>query len=217
MSVLIIIHFFTICDIFKAYIDFFLRFNQFNTMKIGIGITGASGAIYSKVLLDKLSVLKAQITEIGIVVTENGKENWKIEYPEVVLKDYPFDFYEPKNFHAPFASGSANYDIFIICPTSMGTLGKIANGIADNLITRAADVMLKERKKLILVPRETPYNSIHLRNMLTITEAGGIICPASPSFYSKPQDFETLVSTVIDRILIIAGFEISSFQWGQKG
>jgi 4-hydroxy-3-polyprenylbenzoate decarboxylase len=97
----------------------------------------------------------------------------------------------------------------------MGTMARIASGISNDLPTRAADVMLKERRKLILVIRDTPYNLIHINNMKTITEAGGIICPASPSFYSKPQNFEELASTVIDRVLSLCGFEFKKYEWGE--
>jgi 4-hydroxy-3-polyprenylbenzoate decarboxylase len=97
----------------------------------------------------------------------------------------------------------------------MGTLGRIANGISDDLITRAADVVLKERRKLICVARETPYNLVHIRNMETITLAGGIICPATPSFYSKPQTIEEVASTVVDRVIDLAGLNFSSYRWGQ--
>ena len=96
----------------------------------------------------------------------------------------------------------------------MGLLGRIANGISDDLTSRAADVALKERRRLILVPRETPYNLIHLSNMKAITEAGGVICPASPSFYSKPQNFEELAATVVDRVIGLAGLEVDTYRWG---
>src|SRR5690606_18283489 len=98
----------------------------------------------------------------------------------------------------------------------MGTIGRIANGISNDLVSRAADVILKERKKLILVARESPYNLIHLKNMKLITEAGGIICPASPSFYSLPKSFEELAATVTDRTLQLAGFSFDSYQWGEQ-
>ena len=100
-------------------------------------------------------------------------------------------------------------------PCSMGTLGRIAGGISDDLITRAADVMLKERRQLILVPREMPYHLIHIRNMETITLAGGIICPATPSFYSQPTTIEALVNTVVDRVLDLANLSINTYRWGQ--
>jgi 4-hydroxy-3-polyprenylbenzoate decarboxylase len=112
------------------------------------------------------------------------------------------------------ASGSAGYDVMIICPCTMGTLGRIAAGVSNDLMTRAADVILKEREKLILVTREMPYSLIHLNNMKLLTEAGAIICPASPSFYSKPQTMDEVVMTVVDRVLKLAGFDFSSFHWG---
>ncbi|MBP8249847.1 MAG: UbiX family flavin prenyltransferase, partial [Chitinophagales bacterium] len=101
-------------------------------------------------------------------------------------------------------------------PCSMGTLGRIATGISNDLITRAADVMLKERRKLILVARETPYNLIHIKNMETITLAGGIICPATPSFYSKPETFEQLAETVINRVMDLAGFDVGGYRWSEN-
>jgi 4-hydroxy-3-polyprenylbenzoate decarboxylase len=103
----------------------------------------------------------------------------------------------------------------IIIPCSMGTLGRIAAGISNDLITRAADVILKEKRKLICVVRETPYNLIHIRNMETVTLAGGIICPATPSFYSNPTTLEEVADTVVDRVLDLAGYDISTFRWGQ--
>ena len=122
-------------------------------------------------------------------------------------------FYCQADFNAPFASGSGQYDTMIIVPCSMGTLGRIASGISNDLITSAADVVLKERRKLICAVRDTPYNLIHIRNMETITLAGGIICPASPSFYSKPKTIEEAAATVVDSILDLAGFDIKTFRW----
>src|SRR5690606_30266509 len=155
-------------------------------------VTGASGSIYAKVLFDRLVLLKDQLSEVGVVMSDNAKAVWELELGNSNFRSYPFTFYKKNDFFAPFASGSAGYDTLLICPCSMGVIGRIAGGISNDLVTRAADVILKERRKLILVPRETPYNLIHLQNMKTITEAGGIICPASPSFYSMPQSFEEL-------------------------
>ncbi|NJE06727.1 UbiX family flavin prenyltransferase, partial [Thermococcus sp. M36] len=107
------------------------------------------------------------------------------------------------------------YNIMIVAPCSMGTLGRIASGISDDLITRAADVILKERRKLILMVRETPYNLIHIKNMETVTLAGGIICPATPSFYSKPQTIEAIAATVVNRVIDLAGLENSTYRWGK--
>ncbi|GAB4136032.1 MAG: UbiX family flavin prenyltransferase [Bacteroidia bacterium] len=181
--------------------------------KIVVAITGASGAIYAGVLLDKLSQLRDQFSDVGIVMSDNAKIVWETELQHSNYKSLPFPFYTSKDFNAPFASGSAGYTHMIVCPCSMGTLGRIASGVSDDLLTRAADVMLKERKKLILVTRETPLNLIHINNMKTVTEAGGIICPATPSFYSRPQTPEAIAATVIDRVLDLCGFEHSSFRW----
>lgn len=183
--------------------------------KIVVAITGASGSIYSKVLLDKLSVLKEQWTHLSVILTENAKAVWKTELDNEDYKKYPVTFYTQQDFMAPFASGSGQYDIMIIIPCSMGTLGRIAVGISNDLITRAADVILKERRKLIVVVRDTPYNLIHIRNMETITLSGGIICPATPSFYSKPKTLEEVAATVVDRVLDLAGLSINTYRWGK--
>jgi flavin prenyltransferase len=182
--------------------------------KLVIALTGASGSVYAKLLIQKLSQIQDQFAEVGIVFSKNAKEIWEYELEDKSYSDFPFKVYEKNDFYAPFASGSAGYDTMIVCPCSMGTLGRIAGGISDDLITRAADVILKEKGKLILVPREIPYNLIHIKNMETITLAGGIICPATPSFYTKPQSIEDLVSTVVNRILDLAGFKIDSKRWG---
>ena len=184
--------------------------------KIVLAITGASGAIYAKVLLDKLTRLKSQIESIGLVMSDNAKYVWKEELENEDYKNYNLNHYSKLDFSAPFASGSANYNIMIICPASMGTLGRIANGISNDLTTRAADVVLKERRKLILVARETPYNLIHIENMKKITNSGGIICPATPSFYSKPKNFEELAATVIDRVINLAEIKHDHYMWGEQ-
>ena len=183
--------------------------------KIVVAVGGSSGAIYAKVLLDKLHALQDQTDAIGVVMSDNAKFNWKFELDNDAYQHYPFDFYEKNDFLAPFASGSAKYDTMIICPCSMGLLGRIAAGISEDLTTRAADVILKERRRLILVLRDTPYSLIHINNMKTVTEAGGIVCPATPSFYSKPKNFEALAATVVDRVLDLAGFDVSTYRWGE--
>lgn len=183
--------------------------------KIVVAITGASGSIYAKVLLDKLLAIKNQWDEIGVILTENAKTVWQTELDNERYTNYPFKFYTQQDFNAPFASGSGKYNIMLIVPCSMGTLGRIAGGISNDLISRAADVMLKERRTLICVARDTPYSLIHIRNMETITLAGGIICPATPSFYSKPKTLEDVAATVVDRVLDLAGLDIATYRWGK--
>jgi 4-hydroxy-3-polyprenylbenzoate decarboxylase len=180
--------------------------------KIVIAITGASGSIYAKLLLDALS--NVDNIEIGILLSDNAKVVWETELSNEDYNNYPFTFYDKNDFNAPFASGSAKYDTMVVIPCSMGTLGRIANGISNDLLTRAADVILKERRKLILVARETPYNLIHINNMKTVTEAGGIICPATPSFYSQPKTIEEVAKTVIDRVLDLMSIENETYRWG---
>jgi 4-hydroxy-3-polyprenylbenzoate decarboxylase len=185
--------------------------------KLILTITGASGSIYALKLLEKLSSLETPLSEIAVVFSDTAKEIWEYEMGQRFIAVPPAKIFENNNFFAPFASGSSTYDTMIICPASMGTLGRIANGVSDDLICRAADVMLKERRKLILVPRETPYNLIHIRSMETLTLAGAIICPATPSFYSKPQTIDDLAMTVVNRILSLAGFESDSYRWMENG
>ncbi len=190
----------------------FIQINM-SKRKIIVAIGGSSGSIYAKILLDKLQKLQPSIQNVGVVMSDNAKYNWEYELGNTDYRHYPFQFYEKMNFMAPFASGSARYDTMIICPCSMGLLARIAAGLSTDLVTRAADVVLKERRKLILVPRETPFSLIHLNNMKTLTEAGAIICPAIPSFYSRPQTIEEMAATVIDRVLDLAGFDLDTFRW----
>ncbi len=185
-------------------------------MKVAVAVTGASGAIYAKVLLDKLHALGEQLTEVSVVWTDNAYTVWQYELGNEKYKEYPFKVWSKSDFMAPFASGSSSYEALIICPCSMGTVGRIASGISNDLITRAADVMLKERRKLICVVRETPYNLIQLRNMTAITEAGGIVCPATPSFYSNPQTIEDVAYTVVYRVLKLTGLNIDGYKWQEK-
>ncbi|MBM3445722.1 MAG: UbiX family flavin prenyltransferase [Bacteroidetes bacterium] len=184
--------------------------------KIVIAITGASGSIYADLLIKKLGLIKDQWEQISIVFSENAKTVWKTELGNEDYQNIPFPVYEKNDFNAPFASGSGQYDTMIIVPCSMGTMGRIAHGVSGDLITRAADVMLKERRKLICVARETPYNLIHIKNMELITLAGGIICPATPSFYSNPKSVEEVAYTVVDRIIDLAGMQIKTYRWGSS-
>ena len=184
--------------------------------KIVVAISGASGSIYAKVLLDKLTTYPSpQVLELSMVMSNNAKDVWQCEMNNQDYEKYNITNYSKHDFRAPFASGSAKYDAVIIVPCSMGIMGRIANGISDDLLTRAADVQLKEKRKLILVIRDTPYNLIHVNNMKTILEAGGIICPASPSFYSMPENFEQLAATVIDRVIDLVGLENKTYRWGE--
>jgi flavin prenyltransferase len=183
--------------------------------KIVVAVTGASGSIYSKILLNKLQSIKDQWTSLAVIITDNAKIVWKTELDNEDYNSFDATYYSKNDFMAPCASGSGDYNIMIIAPCSMGTLGRIASGISGDLISRAADVVLKERRKLICVVRETPYSLVHIRNMETITLAGGIICPATPSFYSKPTTIDEAVATVVDRVLDLAGLKIKTFRWGK--
>lgn len=185
--------------------------------KIILAVTGASGSLYAKLLLHKLSLITDKPAEIAVVLTDTARMIWLSETGEKYSPSGTEKEYSNKSFNVPFASGSSLFDSMIICPSSMGCMGRIANGISDDLITRAADVIMKERRKLIIVPRETPYNLIHLENMRTLTLAGAIICPATPSFYSNPASVDELVMTVVDRIIDLAGFENDSYRWMTNG
>jgi flavin prenyltransferase len=182
--------------------------------KIVINISGASGAIYPKLIIEKLLALKNQWEELSVVMSDNAKTIWASELGNEDYKNYPVRFFNKNDFSAPFASGSAKYNIMIVAPCSMGTLSRIANGTSNDLTSRAADVILKERRKLILMVRDTPYNLIHIKNMEAVTLAGGIICPATPSFYSMPATIDELAMTVVDRVLDLAGLDISTYRWG---
>jgi 4-hydroxy-3-polyprenylbenzoate decarboxylase len=181
--------------------------------KIVLAVTGASGSVYALKLLANLQQLKSPPEEIAVVFSETAREIWEAETGQKFSASFPAKEYGNKSFYAPFASGSSRFDTMIICPASMGTIGRIANGTSDDLIARTADVMLKERRRLILVPREAPYNLIHINNLKAVTEAGAIVCPASPSFYSNPKTIDDLVMTVVDRIIDLAGFDSNGFRW----
>ncbi len=180
--------------------------------KIIIGVGGSSGSIYTSILLDKLS--QRDDVDVAVVMSDNARINWQIELPDTDPESFPFSYYKKNDFMSPIASGSSQYSSMVICPCSMGLLGRIAAGFSQDLMTRAADVMLKERRQLILIPRETPYNLIHLRNMTTLTEAGAIICPATPSFYSKPTSITEVCTTVVDRVIDLMGLPQESYRWG---
>jgi 4-hydroxy-3-polyprenylbenzoate decarboxylase len=181
---------------------------------LALAITGASGAFYAFHLLNKIR--NQPNVSVSIILSKNGLEVWHNECGAFLPKAPHWQYREPHDFSAPFASGSNPADAMLILPCSMGTLGRIANGISDNLITRAADVQLKERRPLVLVPRESPYNLIHLRNMTLAAEAGAIIAPASPSFYHQPHDIASLIDPFIDRLLYLCHVtpEYEGYKWG---
>jgi 4-hydroxy-3-polyprenylbenzoate decarboxylase len=190
-----------------------MNYSNNKSRKIVLAITGASGSIYAFKLLDRLHRIKAPVEKIAVIFSDTGKEIWKSETGSEFHDEGAAKEYSNSSYYAPFASGSSRYDTMIICPASMGTIGRIANGTAEDLISRTADVMLKERRRLILVPRETPYSLIHIDNMKKLTLAGAIICPATPSFYSNPKTIEDLVMTVVERIIDLAGFDSNGFRW----
>src|SRR5205814_5344438 len=141
----------------------------------------------------------ARSLEVGLVFSASGAEVWKHELGDVPA--YPFKRYGLRDFHAPFASGSAGWDAMVVIPCSTGGLARIAHGVSDNLVGRAADVMLKERRKLVLVVRETPLSTVHLENMLAVTRAGAVVLAAAPSFYSKLDTIDALLDTVVGRVV----------------
>lgn len=199
---------------FTSLVDSFHSMNR-SLHRVVVAVGGSSGAIYTQLLFDRLLTLRSQWDQIGVVMSDNARYNWQLEIGEPDFEKYPFDFYTKNDFMAPFASGSARYNVMLVCPCSMGLLARMAQGVSSDLTTRAADVVLKERRRLIVVPREAPYSLIHLRNMTQLTEAGAIICPATPSFYSQPQTIEEVALTVVDRVLDLAGFELDTYRWGE--
>lgn len=183
------------------------------TRKIILAITGASGSIYALKILEQLHLSQNPPEKVAVIFSTTGREIWKTEIGSVFHDEGAAKEYDNNSFFAPFASGSSQYGTMIICPASMGCIGRIAHGTSEDLISRAADVILKERRKLIIVPRETPYSLVHINNMKTLTEAGAIICPASPSFYSNPKTVDELILTVVDRVMDLAGYKGNAFRW----
>ena len=182
-------------------------------MKIIVAITGASGAIYACQCLNIL-VAHPNVERIALILSDHAEDVMRAEGVELPQSER-IERLDNNDMWASVASGSARWDSMIIVPASMGTVGRIASGISRTLIERASDVMLKERRKLVMVVRESPYSLIHLRNMTTLTEAGGIILPASPSFYFKPQSIEELCMTTSLRAIEMAGVDVAHRQWGE--
>ncbi|MES2571776.1 MAG: UbiX family flavin prenyltransferase [Verrucomicrobiota bacterium] len=183
-------------------------------MKLVIAATGASGAVYFQRLLEKIDTKEHEVHVVlsayARQVIHEELEGGKLIIPESVIQQ------SDKSMNVPFVSGSSSFDAMVVVPCSMGTLGRIAAGVADTTILRAADVFLKERRKLVLVPRETPWNLIHARNVVALTEAGAVVLPASPSFYSRPRTIEELVDTVVSRILSQLGLpDPGAYRWAE--
>ena len=177
-------------------------------MRILVAITGASGIIYGKRLVE---ALRASKQKVSVVISNGAKKVAKAEGAHLPAADY-----EEFDFSAPFASGSSAADAMIICPCSLKTLGEIANGVGNSLITRAAEVAMKERKKLVLVVRETPYSLIAIKNMELVTLSGAIVLPASPGFYHHPETISDLVDYVVGKTLDVAGIPNKLFKrWGK--
>lgn len=171
--------------------------------KIVVGVTGASGAPYAKRLLSYLSARakSAGDVEIGVCLSATAAEVWSLECGGDIREEIDLPIWGMRDYKAPFASGSAGWHAMAIVPCSMGTCARIAHGISDTLLTRAADVMIKEKRALVVVPRETPLSVIHLENLTALARAGATIMPAMPSFYGKPESTEQLLDTVVGRVL----------------
>jgi flavin prenyltransferase len=183
-------------------------------MKLVVGISGASGAPYARRLLAHLRHLPSQ-PRVELVLSRTAEQVWTHECGGSP-RELDFPVYDGRDYSAPFASGSAAYDAMLVLPASMSCIARIAHGISDDLLTRAADVMLKERKRLVLVPREAPYSQIHLENMLAVTRAGAVVLPASPSFYSRPDSLDAAMDTVLARVLDHLGIEHEiGKRWGR--
>lgn len=185
--------------------------------RIIIGVTGASGSIYARLLAVHL-LRSEEVAELAVVFSKNGAAVAEYERESVPSPqdDSRIRYFDNDDLFSAPASGSAGYDSMVVIPCSMGTIGRIASGVSDNLITRAADVMLKERRPLILVAREAPYSTIHLRNMTALSECGAVVMPASPAFYSHPEDIEQLCMTVVERVLSLLDIESERYEWGKR-
>lgn len=170
----------------------------FSRLKILVAITGASGSLYAQRLLDQLA---ATPHELHVVLSQYAQTVISQELPQGLKLPASASLHNPRSMNAPFASGSNAPDAMVVIPCSMGTLGRIAHGYSQDLLLRAADVVLKERKKLILVPRETPLNLIHVKNFELLLLAGATVLPANPAFYTRPQTVEQVVDTVVARVL----------------
>lgn len=186
-----------------------------------MAVTGASGAIYARktveALLDSL-----QTEHVALILSINGEAVARFEGEafwelERFAADPKLTLFDNGDMFAPTASGSSDYDTMIVVPCTVGCVGRVANGVSTDLIGRSADVMLKERRRLIMVVRETPLSTVHLRNMTSLSECGAVILPASPHFYSSPADIESLCGTVVERILSLAEVDAPHYRWSERG
>ncbi len=185
-------------------------------LKLVVAVGGASGAPYARRLLDVLAQQPADLVQAHLVFSKAAHQVWAEEIGTPTA-DLPFKKWDARDFNAPFASGSGGFHAMVVIPCSMGGLGRIAHGLSEDLIGRAADVMLKERRKLVLVARDTPLSLIHLENMATVTRAGALVLPAMPSFYGRPQTIEALLDTVVGRVLDHLGLPIKlGPRWGEE-
>ena len=182
--------------------------------RIVVAVTGASGSLYARLLCGRLAASEA-VGEIALIVTGNGRRVAAYEDRTDWMDDPRYTLYDDGDLFGAPASGSARYDAMAVVPCSMGMAGRIASGVSDSLASRAADVMLKERRRLVLVTREAPLGTVHLRNMTALSECGAVICPASPSFYSRPGTIEELCGTIVDRVAGVLGVEVPRYEWGQ--
>lgn len=172
--------------------------------RLVVAITGASGAPYARRLLEVLRTMRAAGTgpEVAVVLSPTAPEVWALECGGDLRSEVePFPVWGGRDYKAPFASGSAGWDAMVVVPCSMSTAARIAQGTSDSLLTRAADVMIKEKRNLVLVPRETPLSAIHLKNLLELAQLGATVLPAMPSFYGQPTSVDALLDTVVARIL----------------
>lgn len=182
-------------------------------MKIVVAITGASGAIYARQCLELLLNNKG-VEKLGIILSKHAPDVIKAE-GITLPEDERITYFDNDDMWASVASGSANWDAMLVVPASMGTVARLATGVSQTLIERAADVMLKERRRVVVVVREAPYSLIHLRNMTTLTECGAVVFPASPSFYFGTTTIEELCMELSRRIVGMLGVEVAHRQWGE--
>lgn len=183
-------------------------------MKIIIAVTGASGSVYARLLIQRLNRLE-KVEDIAVIFTVNGKAVMAFEEGTEWLKECEkVRVVDNHDFFSSLASGSGSSHAMVVVPASTGMAARVAGGISNDLVSRACDVMLKERRPLIFVVRETPFSLIHLNNLAALTQAGAVVMPASPSFYSKPETIEDLCKSIVDRILSLLGIEDGQYRWG---